>query len=416
VKEEMTYKMKDAKITHLSLVDKGANGVPFAIIKAAGKNAIQKQVQIAKVDDTKHIVIGVVYQPDVEDAHGDMMDAVEIEKAAHLFMEGQHTYNIDKQHDLDADKGYVVESYIAPCDMEIGDQVIAKGSWVAGVKVTDDDTWEDIQKGEITGFSMWGVGKREEVEEDTTVSKSLMKRIAKALGLIEKGAVADKYNKNRKNREFWAAQDALNAVLFRWDSWESGMETDPDIIREALQDFVEIAQDVLVQEDIVKAIGKPPEAIAKAGKKISASNLQHIDDAIATLTDLKNKTAPEEEPQEEEDLKPDDIVKAVQAAVAPIVKQMEGLTADVTELKKQDGEGDPDPNAGTPDTGTGANPEADSVTDAIAKALAPLTEQMTTLAADVQIVKNSRGGSAQGGAQDENIHKADGSVSFSGLL
>ncbi|SEB28025.1 XkdF-like putative serine protease domain-containing protein [Paenibacillus sp. 276b] len=417
----MTYKMKDAKITHLSLVDKGANGVPFAIIKAPGKNAIQKQVQIAKVDDTQHIVIGVVYQPDVEDVHGDMMDAVEIEKAAHLFMENQHTYNIDKQHDLDPDKGYVVESYIAPCDMEIGDQVIAKGSWVAGVKVTNDDTWEEIQKGDITGFSMFGVGKREEVE-DETVSKGLMQTIKKAINAavapIVKGVVADKYNKNRKKREFWAAQDALNDVLFRWDSWESGMETDPEVIREALQDFVEIAQDVLVQEDIVKAIGKPPEAIVKAGKKISASNLQHIDDAIATLTDLKNKTAPadDQEPEEEDELKPEDIEKAVQAAVGPIVKQMEVLAADVTELKKQDGEGDPDPNAGTPNAGTGANPEADAVTDAIAKALAPLTEQMTTLAADVQIVKNSRGGSAQGGAQDENIHKADGSVSFSGLL
>ncbi|WP_433581264.1 XkdF-like putative serine protease domain-containing protein [Paenibacillus amylolyticus] len=416
----MTYKMKDAKITHLSLVDKGANGVPFAIIKAAGKNAIQKQVQIAKVDDTQHIVIGVVYQPNVEDVHGDMMDAVEIEKAAHLFMENQHTYNIDKQHDLDADKGYVVESYIAPCDMEIGDQMIAKGSWVAGVKVTDDDAWEEIQKGEITGFSMFGVGKREEVEDEEEVSKGLLHNIKKAINAalspIVKGAVADKYNKNRKNREFWAAQDALNAVLFRWDSWESGMETDAEIIREALQDFVEIAQDVLVQEDIVKAIGKPPEAIVKAGKKISASNLQHIDDAIATLTDLKNKTAPEEEPEEEDDLKPEDIAKAVQAAVGPIVKQMEGLAADVTELKKQDGEGDPDPNAGTSGAGTGTNPETDAVTDAIAKALAPLTEQMSTLAADVQIVKNSRGGSAQGGAQDENIHKAEGSVSFSGLL
>ncbi|WP_338542801.1 XkdF-like putative serine protease domain-containing protein [Paenibacillus tundrae] len=394
----MTYKMKDAKITHLSLVDKGANGVPFAIIKAAGKNAIQKQVQIAKVDDTQHIVIGVVYQPDVEDAHGDMMDSVEIEKAAHLFMQEQHTYNIDKQHDLDADKGYVVESYIAPCDMEIGDQVIAKGSWVAGVKVTDDDTWEDIQKGDITGFSMFGVGKREEVEEE--VSKGLMHNIKKAITAavapIIKGAVADKYNKNRKNREFWAAQDALNAVLFRWDSWESGMETDPEIIRDALQDFVEIAQDVLVQEDIVKAIGKPPEAIVKAGKKISASNLQHIDDAIATLTDLKNKTAPEEESEEEEDLKADDIVKAVQAAVAPIVKQVEGLNAEIKELKKQDGEGDPDPNVGT-----GAKPEADAVTDAIAKALEPLTQQMTTLAADVQLVKNSRAGSAQGPDNDQ---------------
>ncbi|MEK3920620.1 XkdF-like putative serine protease domain-containing protein [Paenibacillus sp. FSL K6-2393] len=408
----MTYKMKDAKITHLSLVDKGANGVPFAIIKAAGKNAIQKQVQIAKVDDTQHIVIGVVYQPDVEDVHGDMMDAVEIEKAAHLFMENQHTYNIDKQHDLDADKGYVVESYIAPCDMEIGDQVIAKGSWVAGVKVTDDGAWEEIQKGDITGFSMFGVGKREEVEDEEEVSKGLLHNIKKAINAalspIVKGAVADKYNKNRKNREFWAAQDALNAVLFRWDSWESGMETDAEIIREALQDFVEIAQDVLVQEDIVKAIGKPPEAIVKAGKKISASNLKHIDDAITTLTDLKNKTAPEEEPEEEDDLKPEDIAKAFQAAVGPIVKQMEGLAADVTELKKQDGEDDPDPDAGTSGAGTGTNPEADAVTDAIAKALAPLTEQMTTLAADVQIVKNSRGGSAQGGAEETQIQKASG--------
>nr|WP_145404243.1 XkdF-like putative serine protease domain-containing protein [Paenibacillus xylanexedens] len=413
----MTYKMKDAKITHLSLVDKGANGVPFAIIKAAGKDAIQKQVQIAKVDDTKHIVIGVVYQPDVEDVHGDMMDAVEIEKAAHLFMENQHTYNIDKQHDLDADKGYVVESYIAPCDMEIGGQVIAKGSWVAGVKVTDDDTWEDIQKGEITGFSMWGVGKREEVEEDTTVSKSLMKRIAKALGLIEKGAVADKYNKNRKDREFWAAQDALNSVLFRWSSWESGMEDDPTVIREALQDFVDIAQSVLIQEDIVKAIGKPPEQIAKAGKKISAGNLKHVDDAIAALTELKNKTAPADDEQgegEEDDLKPEDIAKAVQAAVAPIAKQVTDLTNEITELKKQEGEGTPD--VVTPDADTGTEPQADALTDAIAKALAPLTEQMSSLAADVQIVKNSRGGSAQGGAQDENINKADGTVSFGNLL
>lgn len=411
----MPFKMKDAKITHLSLVDKGANGVPFAIIKAAGKNAIEKKVQIAKVDDSKRIVIGVVYQPDVEDAHGDMMDAVEIEKAAHLFMENQHTYNIDKQHDLEVDKGYVVESYIAPCDMEIGDQVIAKGSWVAGVKVTDDETWEAIQKGEITGFSMWGVGKREEVEEDEKVSKGLLNRIAKALGLIEKGAVADKYNKNRKNREFWAAQDALNAVLFRWDSWETGMETDPEIIRDALQDFVEIAQDVLVQEDIVKAIGKPPEQIAKAGKKISASNLKHIDDAIATLTELKNKTAPEEEPEEDDDLKPEDIAKAVQAAMAPIAKQVETLSAEITELKKQEGDGGADPDAEKPDAGKGT-PQTDAVTDAIAKALAPLTEQMNTLAADVQIVKNSRGGSAQGGAQDDEIQKSSGSVSFGGLL
>ncbi|MCP3808468.1 XkdF-like putative serine protease domain-containing protein [Paenibacillus sp. Lou8.1] len=412
----MTFKLKDAKITHISLVDKGANGVPFAIIKVAGKNAIQKQVQITKVDDAKRVVIGVVYQPDVADAHGDQMDAEEIEKAAHLFMEKQHTYNIDKQHDLDTDKGYVVESYIAPCDMEIGEQTIIKGSWVAGVKVTDEDTWDDIQKGEITGFSMWGVGKREEIEEDGEVSKGLLSKIVKALGamgLIEKGAVADKYNKNRKNREFWAAQDALNAVLFRWDSWESGMESDPEVIREALQDFVDIAQEVLVQEDIVKAIGSPPEQIAKAGKKISAGNLKHIDDAIAALVELKTKTDPEKDEgsEEEDDLNAEDIAKAVQAAVAPIAKQVETLSTQVTELKKQEG-AEPEQPAGTQPP---AEPQANALTDAITKALAPLTEQVQALATDVQVVKNSRGGSAQGGSGEDEIQKSGG-VSFGGLL
>ncbi|CAH1059444.1 XkdF-like putative serine protease domain-containing protein [Paenibacillus pseudetheri] len=108
--------------------------------------------------------------------------------------------------------------------MTLGDQQIVKGSWVAAVKVTDDDTWEAIKKGEITGFSMWGVGKREEIEEEEEVSKGILSRIAKTLGLIEKGAVADKYHKNRKNREFWAAQDALNSVLFNWDSYNRGMK------------------------------------------------------------------------------------------------------------------------------------------------------------------------------------------------
>jgi len=408
----MSYKLKDAKITHISLVDKGANGVPFAIIKSAGKNAIQKQVQIAKIDDDKRIVKGVVYQPDVADAHDDQMDEVEIEKAAHLFMEKQHTYNIDKQHDLEVDKGFVIESYIAPCDMTLGEQQIVKGSWVAAVKVMDDDTWDDIKKGEITGFSMWGVGKREEIEEEEEVSKGLLSRIAKALGLVEKGAVADKYHKNRKNREFWAAQDALNSVLFNWDSYNSGMETDAETIREALQDFVDIAEDVLTKEDIVKAIGAPPEPIAKAGKKISAGNLKHVDDAIAALTELKNKTAPvEQEPEEDDDLKAEDIAKAVTAALAPIAKQVEGLTSEIAGLKKEEGvEGD-QPAGGAASTAT---KEENAITDAIAKALVPLSEQMQTLAADVQLVKNSRGASTQG--EEEEIQKSGGAVSFGRFL
>ncbi|MGR6764648.1 hypothetical protein ACU1JV_22870 [Paenibacillus sp. T2-29] len=230
---------------------------------------------------------------------------------------------------------------------------------------------------------------------------------------IAKGAVADKYNRGRPSREFWAAQDALNTILFNWDSWNSGMETDPDTIREALQDFVDIAQTVLIQEDIVKAMRKPPEQIARAGKKISDGNMKHIDDAIAALTELKTKTAPEKDEgnEEEDDLNTEDIAKAVQAAVAPIAKQVEALSTQVTELKKQEGE-EPGQPAGTEPP---AEPQANALTDAITKALAPLTEQVQALATDVQVVKNSRGGSVQGGTGEDDIQKSAG-VSFGGLL
>lgn len=398
------YALKDASITHISLVDKGANGRPFAIIKEEGKEPLQKDIRIAKADKAKQIVYGLVYEPDVEDAHGDTMTAEEIEKAAHGFMERQNTYNIDKQHDLDADKGYVVESYIAPVDMTLGDQEIKKGSWVAGVKVTDADTWEQIEKGEITGFSMWGVGKREKIEEassdtdDETVEKGLLQSIAKALARIVKGDVKDKYERNKKQNDFWNAWNAFESTIrrYNWQTDRFEFESDPEAAREAIQDFAEILQEILGASDIAKAIGKPPEQIAKAGRKISAARMEKLKEAHNTLTDI----LAEVEDKEDEDVKAEDIEKAVTAALTPITKQLQDLKTEVAELKKEEG-GEAAANLEAP-----VNPAADAVTEAIQKALEPITKQVGELAADVQLVKNSRGPSGQPPA-DLTIAKSD---------
>jgi hypothetical protein len=421
----MARELKNANITHISYVDKGANQKRFFFTKSAKKPDFEKQVRlITKSDDPKQLVYGVVYEPDVEDTHGDIMTADEIEKAVHGFMSNLAIAEgavMDTQHDFDPGVGDVVECYVAPVDFEMGEETIKKGSWVLVTKA-NDDIWNKIQDGEVMGYSMAGTAETIEKKKEPAAKSNdevtgffnLMKSFFTG-EKIAKGTVADSFNRRKKDRQFWAAQDALNSVLFRWDHLGDEMETDPDTIREALQDFVEIAQEVLIQEDIVKAIGQPPEQIAKAGKKISAGNLKHVDDAIAALTELKNKTAPEEdeEPEEDEDLKAEDIAKAVQAAVAPIAKQVETLSAEITELKKQEGEG-AEPAAGATGEQSSTDPQPDALTDAITKALAPLQEQMTTLAADVQLVKNSRGGSAQGSGGDD-IQKSAG-VSFSGLL
>jgi hypothetical protein len=411
----MPFELKDAKITHISLVDKGANGRPFAIIKEEGKEPVQKSIVIAKADKAKQIVYGVVYEPDVVDAHGDFMTAEEIEKAAHAFMESQHTHNIDKQHDLEADEGYVVESYIAPVDMQLGDQEIKKGSWVAGVKVTNAETWAAIEKGEITGFSMWGVGKRVKVEDapsDTdseSVEKGLLHAIKKALQEFFPGTkptpiakVVQSFKSRIEARDVrdkwydaqWAFTDTMREIL-----------DDPEItdkaeaIGKTIDEYktvaVALAAQWPVDSEVVKSDGykERVEAVKKAGKVLSSANLQAVEDAIAALTALRDKA----KPKEEDDVKAEDIEKAVKAAMEPITKQLQELQTEVSELKKEEGAGDNANNGST-------DPATEAVTQAVQKALEPIVKQVENLSADVQLMKNARAASQQPG--DTTITKS----------
>lgn len=148
--------------SHVSIVDKAANKRSFLLMKSDQQPNVEADVKLLKRDEAQQIVYGVVYEPDVVDAHGDFMDASEIEKAAHVFL--KEFRNVDKQHDFTSKVGEVIESYIAPADFELGGQTVTKGTWMMAVKVVDD-VWQSIQKGEYTGFSLAGYGNVEKARK-----------------------------------------------------------------------------------------------------------------------------------------------------------------------------------------------------------------------------------------------------------
>lgn len=367
----MATEIVNAKISFVSLVDKAANKKSFAIIKSAEQPTFKRQVPILKTDEAKRVVTGIVYEPDVLDAHEEFMNEDEIEKAAHLFM--KEFRNVDKQHDFTSGYGEVIESWVAKSEMKLEDQDIKKGTWLMSVHVTDDDTWESIQKGEITGFSMGGVGERVEHEdEEIEKSESGLFKILKEFftgGSIKKGAVKDEFNDRVKRSNFWTAFDILQTTLGHWD-WRTDqfiMENDPGKITEALTDFNEIINGLLVAEDIVKAIGKPDEElIAKAGKKISTSNMEQIKVAHEALGKLIELDTEKEE--EESDVKKEDIEKMIGAAVA---KAVEPLTKKLDTIEKEEGQ-ETEPTGDETKTDT----IADVVGKAIEKAMAPLVERV----------------------------------------
>ena len=114
---------------------------------------------VRKVDDDEHIVGGVIYEPMVEDADGDFATAEDIRKAAYGYMAASQ--QIKLMHKGLPIRANVIESFIAPVDFKVEDQIIKEGSWWVSVHVSDDNAWAAIKSGEITGFSMGGIARTE---------------------------------------------------------------------------------------------------------------------------------------------------------------------------------------------------------------------------------------------------------------
>lgn len=116
-------------------------------------------VPIWKADDTEHrVVYGVVLHPGVTDSQGDDVSAEEIEQAAHRYLVESRKHDV--QHAEAEASVEVVESYIAPADLEVAGRPVLKGSWVMASHIRDDAIWSAIQKDEITGYSIGGSAVR----------------------------------------------------------------------------------------------------------------------------------------------------------------------------------------------------------------------------------------------------------------
>lgn len=123
---------------------------------AKGDDTDRVEVTVAGTNGEKRLVYGVVLEPLDIDAQDQVMTADDIEFAAHHFMAVQGIMGYRHRQTVPAK---VVESYIAPCDFEMGGQLVKQGSWVLVSRCDDDKTWQEIADGTITGYSVGGWGQ-----------------------------------------------------------------------------------------------------------------------------------------------------------------------------------------------------------------------------------------------------------------
>ncbi|WOZ57473.1 XkdF-like serine protease domain-containing protein [Pseudomonas phage vB_PseuGesM_254] len=134
-----------------------------------GSKKEAEQVEVTKALDTEQrMALFVVLEPDTVDLHGDIYDAVEVEKACNNFNTFCRTANIF--HQIETQEANIVQSYIAPVDFQLDNGVdVKKGTWLQWWHFpegseTSDLMWSGVQSGEFNGVSIGAKATVEDIE------------------------------------------------------------------------------------------------------------------------------------------------------------------------------------------------------------------------------------------------------------
>lgn len=272
------FAISDAQISFVSLVDKAANKRRFLITKAEnGTASFASYGRIIKADAEHHYVTGIVYEPLVEDTDGNYMTEEEITKAAYWY--AKNGDKVDVQHSFEAlPNACVVENWIAKADFDCGGEKITKGTWLMTVEVTDEDVWRQIEKGEITGFSMGGVGNYS--EEDVNLAdvnksdeKGLLAKLAGMLG-VEKAPLEKSGRKlSDKNKQTLnGIYNSLGEFLKSFD------EKEPEETEGNAEDNKETEEEKKLTKTECEAIVSKAvaEKLAAAGITVPETNTESV--------------------------------------------------------------------------------------------------------------------------------------------
>ncbi len=286
-------RLSNIDVLYISLVDKGANmkKIVFKSDNLPEDPPISKIVEILKTDVDKKMVYGIVYSPEETDSQGDITSESEIEKAAHGFMKYRRSGKIDKDHDMKPEQGFTAESWITRENDALFKDDAPEGSWGVGIKIENDETWEEIKKEEITGLSLMGSANTEQLEKSE--SGNIWKLIKEKLGLEDIDKAGRKIS-GLNTKTIQSAIDALNNLL---ESAKLQKTEESEMSEEEIKKLSDSIADT-VKKDVIETVKKElNEKFDKTFNDLSDTIKKHE----TTFTELKKSKGSEQNAGQETD-------------------------------------------------------------------------------------------------------------------
>lgn len=192
--------------------------------------------------------------------------------------------------------------------------------------------WEDIQKGEFTGYSLAGTAEVEEVKKQTTNNFNRRKTFRDVNAAIEAfqsaaWSILDNYSANDAEK-LSEIQDEVNELSVLLGTIQTTKSVTKQGVVNGIKSFFSTkkskGEHEMTEEELKKALGEALNPITE--------RLQKLEDAKngeGELTDEEKKKKEEEaaakKKVKKEAFTAEDITKAVQEAVAPLNEKVETL-------------------------------------------------------------------------------------------
>ncbi|KKN69245.1 hypothetical protein LCGC14_0442400 [marine sediment metagenome] len=122
------------------------------------KKSEKETIKIVKADDSQRLVYLIVVKPNTLDTDDQWFPLEDVELMAHRFLVryGLGEAHIFEEHSKRTSGVFIAQSYITPVDFVLNGHSIVLGTWMVVLYVPNDEIWNKIMSGKLTGASPRG--------------------------------------------------------------------------------------------------------------------------------------------------------------------------------------------------------------------------------------------------------------------
>lgn len=270
----------DSDIYAISLVDEPAIEENFIYLSK------DKQEQIFLEKEDKHLIVGAVlvpnkpiYRNNGKEEFYIQFSKETIEHLAYEYLMNGRMYSVTTDHKDIADDICLVESWIKTSENDKSNDYgmnLPIGTWIAAMKVENEEVWQRVKQGELKGFSIESFVNLDEInlkKQNTNMTEEV------------------KMETIELNEGFWTKLSSIisDALGISKKTEEVEMEKADEVVEETVELAEEVPTEEVVEETVVEEVVNEVIDVIEETAPTEEDKIKELEEVINGLKEEINK-------------------------------------------------------------------------------------------------------------------------------